>query len=371
MVAITEDSIRELAAYRPAAAPVTTCYLNVDGPHMARTSDIEAELERVVRGARGRANGDGSVAGDLDRVKAYIRDGFDRSHTRGLAFFSCSAEGFWEVVNLPVPVRSRVVFATSPAVSQLELLVSSYRRFGVLLADKQRARVFVFHLGELTDRSELFDELPRDYDTKGEKDQGDHQAHVDALASQHLRRAAAAAFALHQEHGFEHFTFGCPDAIAGELESYLHTYLKERLAPRIAVQVGDSLDAIRQAAMAVEDEVDRGEEAAEVERLRASVATANKGVGGLGETLAALNEHRVDALFVSDGFSEPGWRCPSCDALTLVGRSCPSCNADLDHVEDVVEEAIDVALGQRCRVRVCVGNADLDVLGRVGALLRY
>jgi hypothetical protein len=36
-----------------------------------------------------------------------------------------------------------------------------------------------------------------------------------------------------------------------------------------------------------------------------------------------------------------------------------------------VEEAVDVALGQSCRVVVCDGNADLDVLGRVGALLRY
>ncbi len=26
---------------------------------------------------------------------------------------------------------------------------------------------------------------------------------------------------------------------------------------------------------------------------------------------------------------------------------------------------------QSCQVEVCVGNADLDVLGRIGALLRY
>jgi hypothetical protein len=43
----------------------------------------------------------------------------------------------------------------------------------------------------------------------------------------------------------------------------------------------------------------------------------------------------------------------------------------MDLVDDVVEEAVEEALIQSCRVAVCDGNADLDVLGRIGALLRY
>jgi hypothetical protein len=40
-------------------------------------------------------------------------------------------------------------------------------------------------------------------------------------------------------------------------------------------------------------------------------------------------------------------------------------------VEDVVEEAVEEALAQSCDVEICVGNADLDVLGCIGAILRY
>ena len=43
----------------------------------------------------------------------------------------------------------------------------------------------------------------------------------------------------------------------------------------------------------------------------------------------------------------------------------------MEHVDDVIHDVVDVALGQGCHVEVCVGNADLDVLGRIGALLRY
>jgi hypothetical protein len=43
----------------------------------------------------------------------------------------------------------------------------------------------------------------------------------------------------------------------------------------------------------------------------------------------------------------------------------------MDRVDDVVEDAVDLAMTQGCRVVLCVGNADLDVQGRIGALLRY
>jgi hypothetical protein len=43
----------------------------------------------------------------------------------------------------------------------------------------------------------------------------------------------------------------------------------------------------------------------------------------------------------------------------------------MDEVADVVEDAVEEALAQACRVAFCRDNADLDVLGRVGALLRY
>jgi hypothetical protein len=43
----------------------------------------------------------------------------------------------------------------------------------------------------------------------------------------------------------------------------------------------------------------------------------------------------------------------------------------MDGVDDVIEEAVEEALSQSCRVEICVGNADLDVLGGIGALVRY
>ena len=111
-------------------------------------------------------------------------------------------------------------------------------------------------------------------------------------------------------------------------------------------------------------------EAAFVARLRERVGAGTKAVAGLAPTLAALNERRVGDLVLSDGYAEAGWRC-ACGALAARGPQCPIDGEEMEHVDDIVEDAVDVALTQGCHVEICVGNADLDVLGRIGALLRY
>jgi peptide subunit release factor 1 (eRF1) len=368
---ITEAAIRELAGMRGEAAPITSCYLDVDGRRLIRHQDIEHELEGVLRDARVRANGHQSVHDDLRRIEAYVHAGFDRSTIRGLAFFACAASDIWEVIELPIAVRSQLVINHAPAVGQLESVVQEHEPIGVLLADRQRARLLVFAMGQLVDHTELIDELPRDVDTRGERERGTPDAHVDELAHQHLRHAAKAAFELWQAHGFHHLVIGAPDAIASDLERALHPYLRERLCGRVKVAVGATDAEVRTAAEAVEAGVERQREAAVVARLREAAATGRRGVGGLAGTLQALAERRVERLVVSKGYAEEGWRCPESGALVLMGPVNPVNGVTMERVDDVVEDAIEEALTQGVPVTICVGNADLDVLGRIGAILRY
>jgi peptide chain release factor subunit 1 len=373
VAAITENAIRQLAGFRGEGGPVVSCYLDVDGRRYPRAQDVEANLERLLRAAREQNGGDVAKV-DLDRIHTYVRDGLDRSHTRGLAIFSCTADALFEVIPLPVPVASRVVINSAPAVGQLEAVVQELERFGVLLVDKQRARMFVFQFGELVDHSELFEAKPRGYDSIGEQDLVGYDKamhHVEELVAQHLRHAAGVAFDIYQHHGFERLTIGAPDELSATVEGLLHPYLRERLCARIDVPVTAGVEEIRRAALGVESRVERGREADLIQRLRDAVGRGSRGVAGLDATLHALAERRVDILFVSQGFQETGWRCESCGYLARRGPRCPVDGSQMTRTEDVIEEAVDAALNQSCRVEVCVDNADLDVMGRMGALLRY
>jgi peptide chain release factor subunit 1 len=370
VVAISEAVVRRLAGFKGKTAPVTSCYLDVDGRHHVRPRDYQHALDRMLR--RARAVQTGHVTGrDFKRIEDHVRAGIDRSHTRGLALFSCVAEGLWEVLDLPLPVHDQLVVNHSPYVRQLEELISGHDRFAVLLADRQRARLLRFDLGQLVDRTERFDQLPRHDDDKGDWDRDHVRDHLSAAAAAHLRAAAGIAFSAFQEQPFDHLIVGGPDEVVGPLERELHPYLLPRIAARVSVAVNASDEDIRRAVSDVEATVERRREDAMVDRLRDAVGAGTGGVAGLDGTLRMLVERRVDTLFVSEGFAAPGWRCLSCRWIGTRGRNCPVCATTMTQVDDVVEEAVEDALEQSCRVTVCRQSADLDVLGRVGGLLRY
>jgi peptide subunit release factor 1 (eRF1) len=397
---LTKQVLRALASFSSEGPPVVSLYLDVDGKRHRRPRDYEAELRRLLRHAAVRAtdgNGDPAataagrrwrrahigraqsareraapLAADLARIEQQVRHGVDRSRTRGLALFSCAEAGLWEVVELPVPVRNQVVVDRAPHVRQLELVLEEQERVGVLLVDRQRSRLLIFEMGELVDRSEVFDELPRHEDDRGDWDR-DHVAdHRADAAHHHLRRAGQVAFQVFRAQGFEHLVLGGPEQVVAELEKELHSYLRDRIAARVSLPVGTRDEEIRHAAMEVQDAVRIQRQAAQVRRLRDRVGEGNGGaVVGLGPVLGALGEHRVHGLLVSDGYEEPGWRCASCQQLAPRGPSCNRCGATMDRVDDVVEAAVEEAVRQGCLVTSCVGDADLDVLGRIGALLRF
>ena len=367
---ITEETIRELAAFK-GEAPVTSVYLDVDGRRLLHQQHIEQELDSILKPARVRANGHSpGVSQDLDRIEAFVHGGFERSNTRGLAIFSCATPEFWRVVPLPTPVRSRVVVNNQAAIGELKAVVEQSSPLGVLLVDRQRARMFVFALGELVEQTEHFDELPRDVDARARAERSDHANYAADRVDQHLHRAAQLAFDTLQQVGFDHFATNAPDEFTPKLRELFHPYLRDRFCGRIAVQPSATTEEIRRAAMDVAERVEHEREAAVVQQMIAGVPTGGA-VEGLIDTLSALNDHRVDTLVVSRGYEQVGWHCHDCDRVAAKGRACQLCGNEMAEVHDVVEEAIETCMARSGKVEMVDANPDLDVHGRIGALLRY
>lgn len=242
---------------------------------------------------------------------------------------------------------------------------------GVVLVDRQRTRLFVVHLGEVAEHAGIDDEAPRAVDVRGERERGTPRPHVEELAHQHLRRSADAVFDLWKAHDFPHLVLGGPEPVVAELERLLHPYLRDRLRGRLGLGVHADPAEVGAAAMAVDLRIEHEREDALVERLRSAVGSGRRGVAGLEATLVALNERRVERLLVSRGFREEGWRCPASGTLCASGPASPVTGSPMERLGDVVEGAIEVALAQGLPVALVDGNADLDVMGRIGALLRY
>jgi peptide subunit release factor 1 (eRF1) len=324
----------------------------------------------MVRVARTSFDGGEPAAKDLERIAAHVRRGLDRSRVRGLALFSCEASGLWKALELPIPVSDQLVVNRRPQVSQLERLSEEDERFAVLLADRQRARVLVIEMGQVVHSGALFDELPRHEDDQGEWDKDHVHDHQVVAAQHHLRRAGHLAFSVFKRQSFDRLVLSGPEEVLAELERELHSYLRDRIVARLSTPTTAGDDEVRQAVWRVQEQIEREREASLVASLRDRLALGTA-VAGLGPVLTALLERRVEVLLVSAGFRKPGWRCPGCEALAERGRACPVCSAQMDFVDDVVEEAVEDALLGSGRIVTCVESADLDVAGRIAAFLRY
>jgi peptide chain release factor subunit 1 len=369
---ITEDTVRALAAFRGAQAPVTTCYLDVDGRHLTTHRDVQREFDVLVKRAGLNGHTHPSVAKDVGRMARHVR-GYKRARARGLAMFSCSADGLWEVHELPMAVTSQLLVNDSPCVRQLEDVVDQFVRLGVLLTDRQRARLLVYEQGVVVDRTDVVDPLERQGgDARGELVKTRVESQRNEQAHQHVRNAAQHAFEVFQRTRFERLVIGAPTPdVLSDLEQALHPYLSERVAERIQLPMGTSDEQLHRVVRDIEEAIERRDEAVLVVRLREAMGTKSGGVHGLDATLRALGAKRAERLLVSRGYAAEGWQCKTCGCLAVVGRRCPACGVGMRHVDDVVEQAVEEALSQHCRVNVLVENADLDVLGRIGALLRF
>jgi peptide chain release factor subunit 1 len=370
------ELLRTLAAWPTDGLPVTTLYLDVDGRRHPRRADVEAEAESLLRPC-GEKIGDlpeeaaRSVRRDHQRMRAFVREDLDRGTTRGLALFSCSGAGLWQEVPLTRPVRGRVVVSERPYVLPLEAVLERAEPICTALVDRQRARLFLTVLGEVEEVTDFLDEVPGRHD-QGGWSQARLQRHIEDHVHRHLKRTAEALLRLKEDRGFEHLVLSGSDEVVAELERELHDYVRRTVAERASLPVTAAPGEVLKLALSLEERLEQQRERETEDRLASEVRSGTgRAVAGMAGTIAALEAGRVETLVVAVGTEASGVRCTSCGHLDVGGDRCAVCGRPTREVPDMVEEAVESALRQRCRVETIPEPDELVALGGIGALLRF
>jgi peptide chain release factor subunit 1 len=370
---VTEAEVRDLAAHRGDPV-VTSLYLDVDGGHRPAPADYDLAFHRladdVVR--RARASDDDAlsraVEADVDTMRGWLNRGLDRTTTRGVALFASSGTGFFQPIELPRPVRDDSGMGPAPHVGQLLATLDEHQRFLVALVDKRQLRLIRVELGEPTELPGIMEPDRRYVDKANEVERFEH-THLE-LDRAHYRRAADAVARALADWRTDRLVVGGPEEAVAGMQSYLSPAASQKVVGRVGASLTARARDIADAANAVAEAAERRRQTECVEELRQHAAAERQGVVGLEPTLAALADKRVASLLVSEGFTAPGARCPSCGWLGPAVHVCPTCGTTTAEIEDVVELAIAEALGQSATVEFCRGT-ELDGFGRIGAVTRY
>jgi peptide subunit release factor 1 (eRF1) len=370
---VGRETVRRLATVRGDPV-ISSVYLDIDGAHRPVRATYEEAFEQLADHLRRRARArqDARVArsvdGDIERMRAWLEKGIDRTVTRGVAVFSCHQQGYFEAVEVPVAVRDEAGIGPTPRIRQLVEVLDEKEPFVLALVDGTHLRLFRIDGHQVDERPTFVTVQERAVDTSVEL--GSWARHREEVARAHLRRAAAEVDDAVRRLSVRQLVLGGPNEPVAELERLLHPTTRALMIGRVGVRVAAPIEEIASAARVVAERAEREREAALVEEVRQRTAGAHGGVVGLEATLAALTERRVGTLLVREGFAAPGALCPSCGHIGRDLRLCPMCHAATIELEDVVEVAIEQAVAQGADIEFCRGT-DLDWFGSIAAIERY
>lgn len=362
-------------------SPVLSVYLDTDqskgvNVNRAFTVVLKNLLRELEQSLNLDKKGRKEFQNDIERVFRFLDE--YREPKRGLVVFCDASEDFFWVRELSVSVRNAVWRADRPYPRPLLELFDERERFGVVLTDREHARLLTVFLGEIEEHLEAFAPAEvkhiKSPGTDHLRSQMNIQRKADEHAHQHIKHVAELMLRLAEIHEFDRLILAGPTEAVSELHDLLPKLLQDRVVARVALPVNANIADVLETTTKIEEEVERQREAEVIERLITAARKNQKAVLGLEPTLLALQEGRIRQLIYMDGFTARGSQCTNCQALLANSTpSCPYCGKSVRSIDDLIETAADRVIDARGKVEQVRGVAGerLQQVGSIGANLRY
>lgn len=367
--------VAELEAFRAPERRVSSYYLDLDSRHWGNSEAVRLGVKNALAKHRERLDQldvrpalrqalrrDGELVQELALLTAGQRG------TRSLACFVASENGYARALRLPWPVRDRAFFEDRFVLWPLRQVLDQADRYGLVLTDKDDARLFLFFQEQIEEVADVIDTIPgrvRFPDPFGETHY--MRKHVEHF-HHHFERVAEAALRLYEREPFEHLIIGGLWETLPQFESHLHRYLRDRIVARWDIDVHTPTSQILERALPEEQQF--------LQRQALDIWKAiqdqrpQRGALGLEEVLAALWQRRVQALLMEPDVTLPGFRCSACGRLHRSGGPCVECGGKMADVPDVHDEAVREAVEQSAQLRY-YSDPVLNEADSIAALRRF
>ncbi|HEU4767370.1 MAG TPA: Vms1/Ankzf1 family peptidyl-tRNA hydrolase [Pyrinomonadaceae bacterium] len=312
-----------------------------------------------------------SVEEDFVRIMRYLEDGV-REPTQGLALFACSAlDDYFQVGQFEAPFeRNRLLVADRPHLYPLARLIEQYRHYAVVLADTNRAQIFVFSAGRAVQQDEI-ENVKTKKSQVGGWSQARYQRHTENYHLHHAKEVIDTLERTVREEKLESVILAGDEAVVIPLlREQMPKELEEKVVDVISLGIDTPEHELLEESLTAFRRHDSLSDMEKVERLLGEFRGDNLAVAGVPDTLAALSNGQVEELLLvaaADGlkFDEEEVR----KVLEVYGAD------DIPETLDqraVADELIRRANQFSAATVTFIEDATrLEQVGGVGALLRY
>ncbi len=363
----SEKDLRELVEYQ-AQQSMLTIYINTD-PTMGNADSYRLRLRNMLKTVE--------LEEDVQRVEAYFDTEYDWSG-RSVALFSDQNNDFFRAYPIAVPVPDLVHTGMRPNVRPLAGLLDSYGGYGVVLLDKQGARMFHFHLGQLMEQEGVLGEQVKQVKKGGSGVTGmrggiaSQTRSMEEVVERNMREVINFSVRFFEENHIRRILLSGTDDNIALYKSYLPKMWLSLVVGTFPAPMTSSHQEILSKALEIGNKAEIEREKHLIEKLITQASKQSNAIVGLEPTLGMINEGRVQALVIRQGFQKSGYRCPQCSTLTSLSEFvCKQCGSEAVQVADVIATAVSVTMKNGGEVDVVKGNQAFEDVGNIGALLRY
>jgi peptide chain release factor subunit 1 len=363
---LSENDLRELLDFNT-TDPVLSVYLNTD-PSLGNADTHKRQLKSMTKEI--------NLTQDVQAMEKFFAQEYNWNG-RGVAVFSCAPQNYFRAYPLAVPVRNLVHISDRPSVKPLATLLDNYGGYGVVLVDKQGARLFSFHMGELREQEGVLgEEVKRTKRGGGASRPGQRgsnlQSHaVDEVIDRNMKDSAEFAIHFFEGNHVRRILVGGTEENVKLFCNLLPKAWQSLVMGTFPMSMTASHQEVRERAMELGMQAEVEREKRLVERLITQSAKQSGAVVGLEATLEMVNQGRVQTLVVSEGFRKNAFRCKSTGWLTTKPEETCSGENDVEKIYDVVDLIINQVMRNGGEVDAIMNTAELDKFGSIGALLRY
>jgi len=365
----SDNDLRELLEYK-SSEPVISLYLNTDlteGTADAYRLQLRNMLKEI------------NLPEDVSAVEHYFSHQFDWSG-RAVAVFSCAPQTFFRAYPLALPVRNLIRISDRPSVKPLADLLDTFGGYGVALVDKQGARLFFFHLGELREQEGVLGTQVKHTKRGGASSIAGRQGgiagrtnHMEETIERNLKDAAEFAAHFFGENHVRRVLIGGTDENVASFRVLLPKTWQSLVMGTFAMSMTASHADVLSKAVQIGKEAEHQRERRLVEHLITTAAKGGGAVVGSEGVFDAINHDRVKALLVEEGMPQPGYVCDECGALYVsMQEMCALCGkGKVERTQDAIEMAVSGVMRRGGEIDIVRAIPDLNKVGSIGALLRY
>jgi peptide chain release factor subunit 1 len=365
---LTESDLRELVNYS-SPEPVLSLYLNTD-PSEGNADAYRLRLRNMLKEV--------NLPKDTQEVERFFQHGYDWSG-KSIAVFSCAPNKFFKAYPLAIPVRSRIRVSDHPHIKPLADLWDAFGGYGVVLVDKQGARLFYYHLGELQEQVSVEGAAVKRIKRGGASSITGQRGvivgktgFVDEVVDRNMRDTVELATRYFEEKHVRRVLIGGTDDNVTMFRNNLPKAWQSLVVGTFAMPKNASEHDVLAKALQVGLAAEQHREQRLIDAVITAAAKGTGGVVGIDDVLEAIRIHRVQTLLLNDGFFKTGYRCKKCGALRAVKTdTCIYCEGEIEQVLDVVDHAVKSVLQDGGDVEVIHDGPELEKAGKIAALLRF